>query len=168
VLLAAGIACLLAAIGLISTAAGRPVTPLAHLPLPDSHGARAAVALVVVGVLVVLLALMLRPRPRALSLPVGDGVVIVPAETLTALVRDELALDPEVLRVDAALDRSDQGALRADVRVVVRPLADTAALGRELGGRLRETLERAGGWPVDVRRLDVRAATVAELPRYLP
>jgi hypothetical protein len=167
VLLAAGVACLLAAIGLISTAAGRPVTPLAHLPLPHTHEGRAVVALVVVAVLVALLALVLRPRPRVLGLPVADGVVIVPAETLISLVRDELAQDPEVLRVDAALEHSAEGTLRADVRVIVRPLADTAALARELGARLRQTLERAGGWPVDVRRFDVRAVTVAELPRYL-
>ena len=167
-LLIVGVFSALVAGQLLAAAAGRRVSPWAHLPLPGTPGGWAVLLAVAALALVVLLVVALQRGERVVAVGAGgEGAVLVPAVSLERLV-EAVALDHgEVVQARARVE-SREGRLTARLWVALRPLVDAPVVAGQLAADATATLASRTGLPLEEPRVQTRTLTVRQLRRYLP
>jgi hypothetical protein len=166
-LLAGGVVLSMFAVRLAAAAFRWDFSPFAYLPLAADHGLRALWLLAAVAALGFLVWLVDRHERPTLWLAGPEGGVAVPASPLEELAVRAAEADDEVVRAKAELHVS-RGVLKADVRVLGRPLGDAARLGGDAEARVRAGLVSATGIE-DVRvKVRPRILAVRQLARHLP
>jgi len=164
---AGGVVVLLYAARLGAAALGWGFSPLDSLPLPDGHAVRAAWLVAAVAALAALVWLVARHGEPTLWLNTPEGGIEVRASALEQQATRDAEADAEVVCAHADLHVA-RGVLKANVRVLGRPLGDAARLGAETEARVRAGLVAATGL-ADVRvRVRPRILAVRQLARYLP
>ena len=166
-LLAGGIVALLYAWRLAAVSLGWDFSPFDYLPLGGDHGWHAIWLLAASAGLAVLVWLVARHDEATLWLSTPDGGVAVSTSALEELAVREAEADEEVVRAEADL-RVSRGALRADVRVLGRPLGDATRLGDEAAARVRAGLVAVSGLDDVQVRVRPRILAVRQLARHLP
>jgi hypothetical protein len=163
-----GVLSALAAAQLLAAAAGRPVSPWGHLPLPATAGGWIMPLAVTGGMLLLLIIVEVQRSEQIVAVSVsGTGAVLVPADTLERLV-EGVALDHrEVVRARARV-QSREGRLAPRLWVALRPLADAKSITGELAREVAATLASRTGLPFDEPRVRAKTLAVRQLRRYLP
>ena len=166
-LLAGGLTLLLFAVRLVAAAFGCAFSPFGYIGLPESYGWQAVLFAGLATGCVALLALAVEDGRDDVWLARGRGGVTVPASAIEVMLRDAARTHDDVVRADVDV-RVRRGRPAATLRIDLRPLADGAAIGAELGDAARERLARVTG-VADVHvKVRPHVLTVRQLPGRLP
>lgn len=168
-LLAGAVVTLLFAMRLVAAAFGCGFSPFPYVT-PGSHTLQAWLLVVAMALLAALVWLVLRHDADALWLvsPSGDGGILVPTADLERPAASSAGrAHPDVVRAEVGLFTRG-GALRGQVRVWARPLADAGAVGGAVEAAVRRQVARLSGRELDRLDVRVRVLKVTQLARHLP